>query len=74
MSLAITELSDLEEPLGDDTVMNSHIEPSSLLKTLTFSKWLHSMLVRPFGQFIPQLIKMAYESLEIEDLVIDIDL
>lgn len=53
---------------------NYSVQPDCLLRTLTFSKWLHSVLVRPFGQFIPQIVQMVYESLEIEDLVIDIDL
>ena len=54
--------------------MSTSDESSELIQTLTFSKWLHSVLVRPFGQLITQIVKMVYEALELEDIVIDLDL
>lgn len=66
---------------GDNSIQNedskmtvSVDESSSLMQTLTFSKWLHSVLVRPFGQLINQIVKMVYEALELEDIVIELDL
>lgn len=32
------------------------------------------MLVRPYAPFIPTIVKKIYDSLELEDLVIDMDL
>ena len=44
------------------------------MQTLTFSKWLHSILVRPFGQLITQIVQMVYDALELEDVLIEVDL
>jgi hypothetical protein len=41
---------------------------------MTLSEWMHAIIVRPFGEFIPSLLKRVYEALELEDVKIDLDL
>jgi hypothetical protein len=41
---------------------------------MTFSRWLYSMLVRPFSELMADIVKKLYSSLEIEDLGAELDL
>ena len=48
--------------------------PNQKKEGLTFNRWLYTVLVRPFSEFIPEIVKKIYHSLELEDPVIEIDL
>lgn len=48
MSLASIEVNDIETCSSDEEMIIDS-NSKSLLRTITFSKWLHSVLVRPFG-------------------------
>lgn len=41
---------------------------------MSFNQWLHAIVVRPFGPLIPDLVKRVVESLELEDVKIELDL
>ena len=61
----------------DDTMESRHdqvMTPQSSNAPISFSHWLHSIIVRPFAPFIPDLVKKVVNSLEIEELVIDLDI
>jgi hypothetical protein len=48
--------------------------PSAEGRGMTFNQWLHTVLVRPYGEFIPDVVKRVCDSLELEDVLIDMDL
>ena len=47
MQMSLATIDAQEQKSSESEDMNMHSD--SLLMTLTFSKWLHSALVRPFG-------------------------
>lgn len=66
MQMSLTLLEGKGESQGSETSSNSNL--------LNFSEWLHTVIVRPFGEFIPAVVKKVCDSLELEDLQIDMDL
>jgi hypothetical protein len=58
-----------EESLFSDTPIL--VETDSLL---SFNEWLHALVVRPYGPLTPDIVKEVIESLELDDLRIDMDI
>jgi hypothetical protein len=60
------------QPLEDCEMDGANKDDKSL--QFSFNEWLYTVLVRPFGMYIPELVREVYLSLELEDPLIENDL
>lgn len=73
LQMNLNKFEDSEIQHSDENNMQSCDKDVKFLQ-MTFSTWLHAILVTPYAPFMPELVKKVYDALEIEDLKIDFDL
>ncbi|TNV80048.1 hypothetical protein FGO68_gene2361 [Halteria grandinella] len=77
ISLAALDLSkssqDHQVFSQDDLCILQEQQPTAST-LMTFNEWLHAIVVRPFGPLMPEIVKKVIESLELEDVRIEMDL
>jgi hypothetical protein len=66
--MSLCKLDNTGESDGLDARMSSNTH------RVTFSQWFHAVVVRPFAPFVPEAVKKVYKSLELEDLIIEMDI
>ena len=73
MSLALQEFDETTKGPSDQDDTNMEDQNVEFLK-MGFSKWFYTIVVRPYSQFIPEIVKKIYDSLELEEKMIEFDI